>query len=377
MLTVAGIYIHIPFCRRACSYCNFHFSTSTDLKSQVVQSILDEAELRQGYLGHQEIETVYFGGGTPSLLSKDELEQIWTRLDVLFELSPDAEVTLEANPDDLDAQKIIALRSSPVNRLSIGVQSFHDPDLRFMGRIHNTDEALHAIRGAQDAGIENISIDLIYGLPESGSRIWERNLEQVEKLGVQHLAAYQLTVEPKTLLAHQVKNKKVVLPPDDLVVEQFGILTQWSEAFDWEHYEISNLSKPGMHSRHNSSYWHGIPYLGLGPSAHSFDGKSRSWNVSNNARYIRAITEKTPLIDEEQLSVTDRYNETVMTGLRLAEGVNLEHIEHISPDLLSHFTTQIQPWIDNGSVTRKEDHYLIRTSARIFADRIASDCFFV
>ncbi|MDQ3290617.1 MAG: radical SAM family heme chaperone HemW, partial [Bacteroidota bacterium] len=268
---MAGIYIHVPFCKQACHYCDFHFSTSLRRKQEVVQAICQEIKLQQNYLSNQELQTIYLGGGTPSLLTKIELENIFNTLHKFFKISPNAEITLEANPDDLTATKIQELKQSPVNRLSIGLQSFHNPHLRLMNRAHSAAESLTSVQLALDAGFNNITVDLIYGIPAQDHAIWAKDLDQVIALQVPHVSAYALTIEPKTALGNWTKKGKFIPSEDEFVATQFEMLLTKMQEHGYEQYEISNFSLPGWESRHNSNYWKGIPYLGIGPSAHSFN----------------------------------------------------------------------------------------------------------
>ena len=288
---MAGIYLHIPFCRQACHYCNFHFSTSLNRKNDFVAALLKEMEGRRDYIGTAPVETVYFGGGTPSLLTEEELQQIMGRIRELFPLTPDAEITLEANPDDITTSgKLKAWKQAGINRLSIGIQSFWEEDLRWMNRAHDATQAANSIRMAQDEGLDNISVDLIYGGPTLPDDHWEKNVTQAIASGIPHLSCYALTVEPRTALDKMIhQKKKAAVNPDDQA-RQFLLLMRWLGAAGYEHYEISNFALSGHRSRHNSSYWQGTPYLGLGPSAHSYNGSSRQWNVANNTQYIDGIS---------------------------------------------------------------------------------------
>jgi oxygen-independent coproporphyrinogen-3 oxidase len=286
---MAGLYLHIPFCKQACHYCDFHFSTSLGLKSQFVDALLKEMALRRHYLPDPTapLETIYFGGGTPSLLTGEEMSRIFAAIQENFVVSPQAEITLEANPDDLTAEKLAVLAASPVNRLSIGLQSFHEPHLRLMNRAHSAQESGEAVRRAQAAGFENISVDLIYGVPAANHTIWENDLARLFELGVPHVSAYALTIEPDTAFGRRLQKGTFVAPPDEFVARQFEILLAQLRQHGYEQYEISNFCQPGRESRHNGNYWRGVPYLGLGPSAHSFDGRSRQYAVANNPRVAR------------------------------------------------------------------------------------------
>ena len=321
---MAGIYLHIPFCRQACHYCNFHFSTSLNRKNDFVAALLKEMELQRHYIGSAAVETVYFGGGTPSLLTEEELGQILGRLRDLFPLEPGVEITLEANPDDITmAGKLKAWKKAGINRLSIGVQSFFEEDLQWMNRAHSAGQAADSIRIAQGEGFDNISVDLIYGGPTLPDGHWEKNVAQAVAAGIPHLSCYALTVEPRTALDKMIhQKKKEAVSPDDQA-RQFLLLMSWLAVAGYEHYEISNFSLPGRRSRHNSSYWQGKPYLGLGPSAHSYNGSSRQWNVANNAQYTDALLSGTLLFEKEELTPIQQLNEYIMISLRTMEGCDL------------------------------------------------------
>ncbi|MCU0346784.1 MAG: radical SAM family heme chaperone HemW [Saprospiraceae bacterium] len=371
---MAGLYLHIPFCKQACHYCNFHFSTSLKNKDAVVAALLQELRLQKDYLSGEPLETIYFGGGTPSLLSQHDLDLVFNEIFKRYPVaSGSLEVTLEANPDDLTALKINELRTTPINRLSIGVQSFSEADLRFMHRAHDATEALASIQQAQQAGFENLTIDLIYGSPTTSHEQWVSNLKQAFALNIQHLSCYCLTVEPKTALAHQVK-KGVAQPVDDEhAAQQFELLMDMTAHAGYEHYEISNFALPGWHSRHNSSYWQGKKYLGVGPSAHSFNGTSRQWNVSNNASYVRALDGGALDIGLEVLTPTQRYNEYVMTGLRTKWGCSLLKIKDLGFE--AAFAEGVKPFLEDGSAERQGDVFRLTRSGRFLADGIAAALF--
>ncbi|MFM7014851.1 MAG: radical SAM family heme chaperone HemW, partial [Bacteroidota bacterium] len=301
---MAGIYLHIPFCKQACFYCDFHFSINQDKKSELVTALLIEAAMRKNEIGSEPIKTVYFGGGTPSLLSADAIQRIFDTLAEHYNLSALEEVTLEANPDDLTATYLRELRHTPVNRLSIGIQSFRDSDLKLMNRAHDAKQALRCVPESTDIGIENISIDLIYGIPGLSMHDWEQNLQTAIALPISHLSSYCLTVEPKTKLAKLVSSGELPNVNDDLAASHFETLIETTEAAGIPWYEVSNFAKLGMESKHNSSYWSGEKYIGLGPGAHSFDGQKRSWNIKSNTGYIQKI-EKKQLPSESELLTAD------------------------------------------------------------------------
>ena len=377
-----GLYLHIPFCKQACHYCDFHFSTSLGLKSRVVEAIVRELELRAGYLGAGAVlDTIYFGGGTPSLLSPAELAQLFEAIGRHFRVSPQAEITLEANPDDLTPAAVAALAQSPINRLSIGLQSFHEPHLRLMNRAHSAEESTAAVRRAQDAGFENISIDLIYGVPapaEHGHAIWQADLAAALALNVPHISAYGLTIEPNTAFARRQLKGTFRAPPDEFVAEQFEILLTQMRAHGYEQYEISSFCRPGRESRHNSSYWAGMPYLGLGPSAHSFNGHSRQFTVANNHQYATALLDENRVpATVEALSATDRANEYLMTSLRTARGCDLRHLrEHLGRDLEQEQPAYLARLQASGRATWLPGQTLRLTDAgQLLADQITLDLF--
>lgn len=372
---MAGIYIHIPFCKQACTYCNFHFSTSLKLREPMLKAIARELEIRSTTMQHCAIGSVYFGGGTPSLLTTAELGMLWQTVVRHYAVDPNAEVTLEANPDDLDMARLEQLKDSPVNRLSIGIQSFDDGDLQLMHRAHSSADAERVLDQLLQTGWEQVTVDLIYGTPGLSTKQWLFNLDMISKFGIPHLSAYQLTVEPQTVLAHRVKNGTVKMPADDHVVEQFMALMDWAEAHDFEHYEISNLARPGHRAIHNSNYWNRIDYLGVGPSAHSLIGSKRSWNVANNVQYVRQLESGLAIAEEEDLSASDVYNETVMTSLRLADGLAGATLAALGHEFPEYFQEHIAPFEAAGHVIQRGDAYVLTRTGRCLADHIASSCF--
>jgi oxygen-independent coproporphyrinogen-3 oxidase len=372
---MAGIYIHIPFCRQACHYCNFYFTTSLAQKKNLIEAIVKEITLSKEYLAGETIETIYFGGGTPSLLEADEWKSI---LEAIYDTHPKIslkEMTLEANPDDLTKEKIaelIALKDFGLDRLSIGVQSFYDSDLIYMNRAHNAGEALDAIKRVQDAGFDNLTIDLIYGTPTMADEQWQQNIERAFDLGIPHISSYALTVEPKTYLDRNIKNGKSIPVDEAQSSRQFDILMQKMAAHGYDQYEISNFSLPGRNAIHNTNYWRGQKYLGLGPSAHSFDGASRRWNVANNQSYIKGIGEGNIPFEIEHLTRAQQTNEYIMTSLRTMWGCDLRKLQvtnHKSPVLASLRN------IDADFYTIDDDMLKLTTRGKHFADRIASELF--
>jgi oxygen-independent coproporphyrinogen-3 oxidase len=323
---MAGIYIHIPFCKQACYYCDFHFSTSLKKKDELISCLIKEIELRKNELNGETVETIYFGGGTPSLLSQQELDQIIESVYEYHTVADDPEISLEANPDDLSEQTIQELAESKVNRLSIGIQSFFERDLKLMNRAHNANEAKTCLEFATQY-FDNISLDLIYGIPGLSHEDWRTNIHTALSFGVPHISSYALTVEPKTALDAFIKKGIIEEVDDEQAQEQFHILMEELQKADFIHYELSNFGKKGFFSKNNSAYWQGKYYLGMGPSAHSFDGNQRSWNVRNNSKYIQALQQNQLPIEREILTKTDQYNEYIMTGLRTMWGVDLNKVK--------------------------------------------------
>lgn len=376
---MAGIYLHIPFCKQACTYCNFHFSTSLKQKEDLLAALSREIALAKDYLGNEPVETIYFGGGTPSLLSADELNRLFDQLFHTFPVGALKEITLEANPDDLDAAYLNALRTTPVNRFSIGVQSFREEDLRYMHRAHSAQQADGAIKRAQDAGFTNLSIDLIYGTPGLTDAAWKDNLDKVQSLKIPHFSSYALTVEEGTALYHAILKKKTTPVDAAQSAGQFGILMAHALQMGYEHYEISNLAVPGMYAVHNTAYWQGKPYLGLGPSAHSFNGKAeRRWNMANNALYIKSILEEKKIpFEKEALTGVERLNEYIMTSLRTMWGCRLQYIEQQwGSDTVKTLTLEATPYIEKGQMLFKDNTLFLTNEGRFFADAIAGDLFF-
>lgn len=368
---MSGLYIHIPFCRQACTYCDFHFSTSKDRGS-----VLDVTELelikRSRELGDGRVGTIYFGGGTPSLLEPGRIAAFIQQAHDLFRVERDAEVTMEANPDDITAERLAEWKASGITRISLGTQSFRDDRLKWMGRAHDARQALTSIDLIANAGFKTWTIDLIYGLPDMSIAEWDEQLTIALDHGMPHLSAYCLTVEEKTALAHQVKKGGVHMPGDDAQSAQFDRLMERMDAAGLDHYEISNFGKSGHYSRHNTSYWEGVSYLGIGPSAHSFNGTTRRWNVANNAAYMKALKEGASYWESETLTPAQRTNERLMTGLRTAKGVDIAKLE---VDALRVNSSAVQRHVSNGSMSIVDGRLVLSRAGRHFADRIASDLF--
>ncbi|WP_130735780.1 radical SAM family heme chaperone HemW [Flavobacterium sp. J27] len=379
---MSGIYIHIPFCKQACHYCDFHFSTNLKKKEAMILALAEEIKMRKNEFQYDPeflaVETIYFGGGTPSILTVTDLNFLLDTIYQNYKVVAFPEITVEANPDDLTEEKIIAFSKNGINRLSIGVQSFFEDDLKLMNRAHNATEAEKCLQIATQY-FDNISIDLIYGVPGSDNEKWKANIEKAISFGVPHISSYALTVEPKTALDAFVK-KGIVKVPDDAIAEaQFHILIQTLEQNGFVHYELSNFGKPNYFSKNNSAYWLGKKYIGIGPSAHSYDGKNRSWNIANNTLYIQSVTDGRLPAEVEVLTQKDRYNEYIMTGLRTIWGVSLERIEtEFGTVYVDYLQSQMQRHLQEGLLEIKNDSVLVTTKkGKFLSDGIASDLFLV
>ncbi len=373
---MSGIYIHIPFCKQACHYCDFHFSTSLKKKGELVEALVTELQLRKAE-NQGKVETIYFGGGTPSLLAAEELNRILKTVFENYSVSENSEITLEANPDDLDAEVLQMLANSKINRLSIGVQSFFEEDLQLMNRAHNAKEALKSIQLAKQY-FDNISIDLIYGIPGMSNERWQENLAQTLALGIPHISSYALTVEPKTALKKMIETGKVQPVDEEKSKAHFEILVATLEEAGFVNYEFSNFGKPGYFSQNNTAYWLGKPYLGIGPSAHSFDDEHRSWNVNNNTKYIKSIQQGIVPAEMEELSVIDRYNEYVMTRLRTQFGVNLQEIKNLFGEKLAlYFEKEARVFFEKELLKKENEKILITKKGKFLSDGIAADLFYV
>ncbi|WP_439880748.1 radical SAM family heme chaperone HemW [Pontibacter sp. MBLB2868] len=371
---MAGIYLHIPFCKQACHYCDFHFSTSMGLKEQTVHAIVRELELRQHYLQGQPVHSIYFGGGTPSLLNQDELQLLLATTKRLFKVSDDAEITLEANPDDLTPDKLQMLRTAGINRLSIGLQSFHEPHLQLMNRAHNATESLQCVKDAQQAGFDNITVDLIYGIPAPDHSTWQQDLSTLFSLGVQHVSCYALTIEPDTALGRWSKKGKFIPAEDEFTAQQFEMLLEQMRQHGFVQYEISNFCQPGYESRHNSNYWRGVYYLGVGPSAHSFNGSSRQYNVSHNKKYVDAVQEGIVPFEKEELTLADQANDYLLTSLRTTWGCDLKRMreEHDYDLTLVHKPYLLQ-LSEKGLAKILDDTLYLTDKGKLLADQITLD----
>ena len=373
------IYLHIPFCKQKCSYCNFHFSTSFSLKDEMLSAIKKEIQLRYNELENKTLKSLYFGGGTPSVLSGDEIKSLIDEIQKYFSFDNNIEITLESNPDDLNKNFLEELSQTEINRLSIGTQSFFDEDLKLMNRAHNASEAESSIKRAQDFGLENISIDLIYGSPTSNFEIWKDNLSKTIELQVPHVSSYALTVEPKTALEKWIENGKIRSPEETEQNQEFYYMKDFLKDNGFDHYEISNFGKPGFHSKHNSAYWKSEPYLGIGPSAHSYNGSmERSWNIANNPIYIKNLNQNILPIEKEILTEKDRFNEMIMIGLRTIWGVDLNRInQNFSSEVIDYLNQEIKSKIESGILEIENNYLKIPEKHWFLADGIASDLFIV
>ncbi|MEZ4826860.1 MAG: radical SAM family heme chaperone HemW [Bacteroidia bacterium] len=372
------LYIHIPFCRQACTYCDFHFITSLRQKTEMVQAIADELILRKDFFrGNNSLRSIYFGGGTPSVLESSEIALILEAAGRHFSIEPEAEITLEANPDDLSREKLRQLRHAGINRLSVGIQSFEEKDLQLMNRSHSASQAVQSLHNALGEGFSNISADLIFGIPGQSLQEWEQHLLQLISLGVPHISLYALTVEEKTALAFQVKKRQTILPEDDFYAKQFLLAHDLLTSHGYAHYELSNYALPGFRSQHNSAYWEQIAYLGLGPSAHSFDGTQRMWNVANNQHYLTALnTGQTAIAETEILTLRDQYHEYIMTHLRKADGIDSQLIENqLFRGWEDTFSEEIRLWTAEGKMIKTPAGYRLSPEGWLVSDHIIRDFF--
>ncbi|OYU57180.1 MAG: coproporphyrinogen III oxidase [Chitinophagaceae bacterium BSSC1] len=374
---MAGLYIHIPFCRKACHYCNFHFSTTHQQLPAMLAAMEKELQLQKDYL-QEPLATIYLGGGTPSLVPIELLESLFLQIRSQFQIVDGAEITIETNPDDINPTALLAWKALGINRLSIGIQSFVDADLQWMNRAHHAQQAIDSIRLAKQAGFDNLTIDLIYGTPTLSDEAWKQNVDLAIAAGISHLSCYALTVEPKTGLEKMIEKKQIEAVDPEKQARHFSLLMQWMEEAGFEHYEISNFALPGHRSKHNSSYWSGASYLGIGPSAHSFNGTSRQWNLANNSLYIQSMNKGSLPFELETLTAEQQLNEYIMTSLRTMEGLNLNRVSALwGQEKTAQILLESKKYIARGDAYL-EDHALILTKAgRLLADGIASDLFFL
>lgn len=382
---MSGIYIHIPFCKQACHYCDFHFSTSMKRKDEMVLALAKEIQLRKNEFANEVVETIYFGGGTPSVLENSELKLLIDTVYENYKVSENPEITLEANPDDLTDLSVRAesrtifenYREIGINRLSIGIQSFFEEDLKMMNRAHNSAEAIKCLEEATKY-FDNISLDLIYGIPGLTDKMWKQNIETALSFGIPHISSYALTVEPKTALKKLIDTGKIAEPQDEVASNHFMILVETLQKNSFIHYELSNFGKENYFSKNNSAYWLGKKYIGIGPSAHSYDGEKRGWNVANNSLYLKSIQNDTLPIETEILSKSDRYNEYIMTGLRTIWGVSLERIENeFGSEYLNYLNKQAQKFLNDELVYISDNILRLTAKGKFLTDGIASDLFYL
>lgn len=373
---MAGLYFHIPFCKQACYYCDFHFSTNQELKGELVKALVKELHLQKDFLNDEVINTVYFGGGTPSLLKREELQTLLNTIRELHRLNPSAEITLEANPDDLNDETLAELKQAGINRLSIGMQTFHNDLLRFMNRAHDAATAIQVMHNARQTGFDNISIDLIYAIPGQDNTRWEEDIRQALALNPEHLSCYSLTIEEKTVFGKWSAIGKLKMVEDDMAAHQLDVLMNALDKAGYMHYEISNFAKPGFYSRHNSSYWKQEKYLGIGPSAHSFDGVIRQFNVANNHVYIKAITKNEIPAEKEILTIENKINEYILTTLRTQWGTDFSRLKQdFNMDLLEQNSAYIQQLVERDLALLTKSVLTLTRKGKLLADKIASDLF--
>lgn len=373
---MSGIYIHIPFCKKICYYCDFHFSLSLKNKTELLNCIEKELVSRSYILGHDLVETIYFGGGTPSLLTPEELEKILKVIYSVFNISESVEITLESNPDDLDLDYLRDIKKLGINRLSIGIQSFKDEDLVLMNRRHSSEQSLLSLENSLKAGFNNITADLIYALPNQSLKDWEYNLTTLLQFDITHISAYNLTIEKGTAFNNFVSKEKVILPQESVAIDQFMLLLDKTRQYGFEHYEISNFAKDGMYSRHNLSYWKQKKYLGVGPSAHSFDYNFRYWNISNNLKYIEAVNSNSEYNTCEELSLIDKYNEYILTSLRTMWGIDTTYItDKFGCFFLSNCYSTVYKYIKTNDIIQSGNFIILTEKGKLLADKITSDLF--
>ena len=374
---MSGIYIHIPFCKQACHYCDFHFSTSMKKKEEMVLALAKEITIRKNESQGETIETIYFGGGTPSVLTNDEINFLISEVYKNYSVAENPEITLEANPDDLSAERILELSKSPINRLSIGIQSFYEEDLKMMNRAHNAAEAIKCLQEATKY-FDNISLDLIYGIPGMSDEMWKQNIETALSFGIPHISSYALTVEPKTALSKLIQTGEIAAPQDEAASNHFMVLVETLQQNGFIHYELSNFGKENYFSKNNSAYWLGKKYIGIGPSAHSYDGEKRGWNIANNSLYLKSIENNELPIETEILTKSDRYNEYIMTGLRTIWGVSLERIEtEFGLEYLNYLKKQSQKFLSDDLLSVENKILKPTLKGKFLTDGIASDLFYL
>lgn len=375
---MAGLYIHIPFCKQACYYCDFHFSTNQSQRRELIELIAREIVLQRQYLNTDSLETIYWGGGTPSMLTAYELDILFTAIHKNFSIATHPEVTLEANPDDLTPEKLSLLKAVGINRLSIGIQSFDDDILKFLNRAHRASEAVQCVHLARQAGFSNISLDLIYSIPGQDEALLNKNLATALALNPEHISAYSLTVEEKTVFGRWASHGKLTAMTEDRSAQQFLLVMDTLAMHGYDHYEISNYCRPGFESKHNTSYWQQKPYLGVGPSAHSFNSVSRQFNVSNNYHYANALRENRIPFEREVLTPANKINEYIFTSLRTRPGCNLHYLKTtLKFDLLEQNRAYIEKLIDSKHMELKDNAIVLTRSGKLLADQISSDLFVI
>lgn len=378
LINMAGIYLHIPFCKTRCIYCDFYSTTRSEMADRYVSALCRELKLRKSYLDNEPVETIYFGGGTPSQLSKENFEKIFETIEREYNLGNCEEITLEANPDDLTPEYIKMLSSLPFNRISIGIQTFNEQTLRLLKRRHTAEQAISAVKECRMAGFQNISIDLMYGLPGETPESWEADLEQAVNLNVEHISAYHLIYEEGTPLYEMLQKHKVEEVDEESSVDFFALMIDRLTKAGFQHYEISNFCKPDMYSQHNSSYWTGKKYLGCGPSAHSFNGSTRQWNVSSLDKYIAGIEKGIPDFEIEELNVTTRYNDFVITSLRTMWGLSLNRLEEeFGTEFKQYCLENAQTYLDSGKLEISDNTLFLSKEGIFISDGIMSDLLWV
>lgn len=366
-----GLYIHFPFCRKACHYCNFHFSTQLRHIPQIIWGIQKELEWRKDYLENRTLASIYIGGGTPSLMDYPTLSGLFATIENHFEIQENIEITLEANPDDVTPERVRIWADLPINRISLGIQSFNDEDLKYMNRAHSAKEAHSSIEMLLAGGFDNLTLDLIFGANTTSDEIWRRNILTALSYGVQHLSCYGLTVEPRTALEHKIRSGKERELDDQKAADQYLLLMKLMEKRGWHHYEISNFSRPGYEAQHNRSYWNGVPYLGVGPSAHSFNGESRQWNIADNQKYIKCLESNLIegfLYEKEDLGPKEKYNEQLMLGLRQSKGIK---IGELMPESLA----AVNKWLQSSHLIEQGEGLVLSAKGKVIADKIIGDLF--
>nr|WKN38401.1 radical SAM family heme chaperone HemW [Tunicatimonas sp. TK19036] len=373
---MAGIYLHIPFCKQACFYCDFHFSTNQQRKADMVKAIAHELVMQADYLSGAPVNSIYFGGGTPSLLTEAELQQLLEAIYQHFPVAASPEITLEANPDDLSPEKLRSLKEAGVNRLSIGIQSFYEPHLRYLNRAHSASEAQACVQQAQDVGFTNLSIDLIYAIPHPDHSIWEEDLAKATALKPSHISSYCLTIEENTVFGRWLRHNKIPPVDESFAAEQFELLIDRLESANYEQYEVSNFCQPGSESQHNSNYWRNVNYLGVGPGAHSFNGATRQYNVANNGKYLKALADQKIPFEREVLSRVDQINEYLMMGLRTKWGCDLDWLKSAHQyDLLTHHAAYIEQLVATKKATLENQQFVLTKTGKLLADGIAAELF--